>query len=107
MDLNDDQIIWSTLSLKSYWEELDFIFNKWGIDEADKFEILVDDYLATLSSGTITSRYSEKTSIQSFVISKQTTLFYIERIPINKIELLLFWNNQKDPKKLKAILSNL
>ena len=106
MDLNDDQILWSPLALKSYWEELDFIFNKWGILEAEKFEILVDNFLKTLSSGTIISRYSEKTSIQSFVISKQTTLFYIDRISNNKIELLLFWNNQKDPKTLKAILSN-
>lgn len=71
------------------------------------FEILVYDFLRTLSYGTIISRYSENTSIQSFVISKQTTLFYIDRLPIHKIELLLFWNNQKDPKTLKAILSNL
>lgn len=106
MDLNDDHTIWSSLALKSYWEELDFIFNKWGIHEADKFEMLVNDYLKTLSLRIITCRYSEKTSIQSLVISKQTTLFYIERIPNNKIELLLFWNNQKDPQTLKAILSN-
>ncbi len=107
MDLNDKKIIWSVLALKSYWEEIDFIYNKWGFIEADKFELLVNDYLLTLSSGTIFSKYSEKTSIQSFVISKQTTLFYIERIPANKIELLLFWNNQKDPKTLKKILTNL
>jgi len=45
--------------------------------------------------------------MKSFVISKQTTLFFDYKKEKGIIELLLFWNNSQNPKELKKILRKL
>ena len=96
-------IIWTDLAKFSYIEELEYIYHKWNTNETEKFAILVNDFIESLKSGVLLGKTSDLTKIRSFVISKQTTLYF--EFHKNKIELLLFWNNQKDPKELKLLLS--
>lgn len=88
----------------SYYEELDFIFRKWNITEVENFAFLVYDFLETLSKKPSIGIYSKKYNTYSFVISKQTTVFYKIIEVENKIELVLFWNNKQNPELLEKNL---
>lgn len=96
------KIIWSYNASVSFGNEVDFILMKWNIKEAEKFVDLVDSILLKLKETSfIGIKYNENT--YSYTISKQTTLYY--RILQNDIiELLLFWNNQRNPKELLKYL---
>lgn len=101
------EIFWSPDALRTYQDEIDFIFNKWNSEEVDKFISLVDETISVLKTDTAQGIYSRNRDTYRWVISKQTTLYYKRNTLNSSIELVLFWNNQKDPKTLKAILTNL
>jgi len=67
---------------------------------------LVDDFVKKLESGIIEGKISHKTNLRSFVISKQTTLYFDVFEDTQTIELLLFWNNNDNPKELKEFLNS-
>ncbi len=94
------KIFWTEIASHSYERELDFIYHKWNLKEVIKFMALVDDFVVKVQSGFIVGKISKRNNIRSFVISKQTTVFYQVYEDILEIELLLFWNNSSDPKEL-------
>ncbi|AFL81505.1 hypothetical protein Aeqsu_2040 [Aequorivita sublithincola DSM 14238] len=100
------KVDWTDLAFQSYEDESLFILRKWNIDEVEKFSKLVFEFIEILKTGIIQGKSTFLTSTYFYVISKQTTIYY-KVINEDMIELLLFWNNQKDPKTLKAILTNL
>lgn len=65
-----------------------------------------EGFIERLSSGIEEGRVYPNNNIYSVVISKQTTVFFRKYPKNNNIALLLFWNNQKDPKTLKKLLEN-
>ena len=89
------------------YEEIDFIAQKWTIKEIQDFIFLVDDFIERLSLGIEQGKIYPNSPILSVVISKQTTVFFRKYPENNTIALLLFWNNQKDPKTLKRVLQNM
>ena len=99
-------VVWSRSAEITFNEEVDFIFNKWGLIEVEKFIDLVEDFLEILKTGILTGRFSKLTNAHFFVLSKQTTLVY--RINKNKgqIDLLLFWNNKRNPSDFEKYLKN-
>ncbi len=100
-------IIWGKKAKVSYTEELEFILVKWNLKEVKKFTLLVNSKLEVLKTGKLEGRISKRSQIRSVVVSKQTTLFFDINKKENRIELLLFWNNKRDPKELKKVLQNL
>lgn len=100
------QIIWSDNAELSFNDEIIFISKKWNNDEVLKFISLVDQTIIRLSTGTLTGVIKKKNNICKLVISKQTTLYYKQNFEQKHIELLLFWNNKKDPNELKYLLKN-
>jgi len=99
------KIDWTEVATETYAEELDFINTKWGIKEVEKFMILSDNFLETLSTGMFEGKSVRKGTIKMSVISKQTSLFYkVDKIN-DKIILVCFWNNKKSPNTLEKILS--
>ena len=73
---------------------------KWNVKEVIKFEELVADELKRLAQNPAIGKHSD--AIYSLTISKQTTLYY--RINNKSIELILFWNNLKNPDDLTKLL---
>lgn len=67
---------------------------------------LVEKFIDNLKKGVLKGKILPN-NMRSFVISKQTTLFFTYDEDRNVIKLLLFWNNTHNPKKLKKILENL
>ncbi len=69
-------IHWSKLAEITFSEEMDFIFEKWNQNEVDKFILLVENNIENLSKNPFLGRKSGNKNIYSFVISKQTTIFF-------------------------------
>lgn len=93
-------IHWSTLAELTFADEVDFILKKWNQKEVNDFGFLVEDYLKHLSLNPYAGINFSNPTIYSFVISKQTTLYYKISEDELKIDLILFWNNKKNPKLL-------
>ena len=98
------QIIWQPNSEKSYFDEIDFIFRKWNYKEVQKFQDLVLENLNRLSENPLIGNYDSSKKIYTIVVSKQTMLFYTIDMKNKVIDLLLFWNNLKNPEELKILL---
>ncbi|WP_309609892.1 hypothetical protein [Flavobacterium sp.] len=97
-------IEWKPQAISSYYLEMDFILLKWNAIEVQKFEDLVDEFLKTLSLKSEMGKYSTQYNCYSIVISKQTTLFYKILKDKNQLDLILFWNNAKNPNDLTKLL---
>lgn len=93
---------WTFKAESSYYEEIEYIYLKWNIKEVVKFEDLVSTELARLVQNPKIGRLSNNKF--SLTISKQTTLYYRINEKEKSIELLLFWNNQKNPEELNKLL---
>ncbi|SHG42625.1 hypothetical protein SAMN05443549_10429 [Flavobacterium fluvii] len=98
------RIEWKSIATYSYFDEIDFILLKWNEVEVQKFEDLVYDFLATLSKTPKLGIYKSEKDCYSLVISKQTTLYYKIIEEKSQIDLILFWNNSKNPDGLTKLL---
>lgn len=98
------KIEWKAVATESYFNEIDFILSKWNEVEVQKFEDLVFDLLATLTTTPEIGIYISEYNCYSFVISKQTTLYYKIIEDKAQIDLILFWNNKQNPKHIKKLL---
>ena len=97
-------VYWSPLSKESFNGEVDFIFLKWNLEEVSKFIELMEVSIERLKEHPEIGMYKEEKKIYSIVISKQTKLFYRINKSQNQIELILFWNNLKNPVDLIKLL---
>lgn len=100
-------VTWTSYAKASYYEEIDFINQKWTTKEVENFIFLIEDFIERLSSGIEEGKVYPNKPIFSVVISKQTNVFFRKHPEDSTITLLLFWNNQKDPKTLKKLLQNI
>ena len=95
------KIVWNESAELSFSDEIEFIGKKQTDSEVVNFIDLVDAFVKKLEIGIIEGKISKSTNIRSFVISKQTTLFFEIIKERNTVILLLFWNNKRNPKELK------
>lgn len=94
------KIIWSPKAQKSYVQITDFILEKWSYKEVKKFNDVTSSTILKIAQNTklfIASK--QKKNIRKGFISKHTSLLY--KIKPDTIELLFFWDNRQNPKKLK------
>ena len=98
-------IHWSKLAEITFSEEMDFIFQKWNQKEVDRFGLLVQNCLQSISENPKIGKNESENQVYSFVISKQTTIYFkISEIEL-RIDLILFWNNKKNPILLDKYLN--
>jgi len=98
------KVFWTDTAKSSFQEELSFINKKWGKKEVTNFINLSTDYINLLVSGVLEGKPSRRRNIRISVISKQTTLVYKLNKKSKQIELILFWNNLKNPNQLESII---
>ncbi len=92
-------IIWSPEASKDYWENIDFLLERWSENEAAGFIDIVDQYLKIIEKNPYTFQKTEYRNIHSAPVVSQITMFY-QIIDNKTIELVRFWNNFKDPEVL-------
>jgi len=97
-------LIWKYVALNTFIEEINYILLKWNNKEVQKFKDLVVENLERLSKNPKMGVYLEKDNIYYLMISKQTTLYYKVSENDQRIDLLVFWNNQKNPDDLIKLL---
>jgi plasmid stabilization system protein ParE len=94
------KIIWSPKAQKSYVRIADFILEKWSNKEVKKFnDIASDTILKIAKNPELFIASKQKKNIRKGFITKHTSLLY--KIKPGTIELLYFWDNKQNPKKLK------
>ena len=96
--------IWNKNAEITLQEEASFILKKWNEIEVEKFEYLVIENLDRLSINPEIGIYNKQLKVFYLVISKQTTLYYDFNKKTKVIEILLFWNNLKNPDDLTKLL---
>jgi|SaaInl0LU_22_DNA_1037365.scaffolds.fasta_scaffold25810_2 hypothetical protein len=97
-------VIWGPKAKHSYFDELDRIHEFNTVKEVKEFINLVENVILNIRTGVLEGKVSRATEINSLVISKQTTLFFGLDKNNSRLELLLFWRNKEDPKKLVKLL---
>lgn len=93
------KIYWSERAKKSYIHVADFILKKWSVKEVRNFTDITSSTILKIAKTPEMFVASKKKDIRKGFITKHTCLLY--RIKSNGIELLYFWDNRQDPKKLK------
>jgi len=93
------QVIWNRLAKEDYYDNIDYLLKEWSEKEAQHFIDLVDEIIFILGQGKVDFQETNYLNIRRCVIREQITLFY-KIIDSQHIELLRFWNNYQDKKKL-------
>lgn len=93
------EVVWSNQANAEYWGNIDYVLEKWTPKEAMVFTDKVDQIIEQLKSKKVTFKPTNRKNIYQITVVKQITLFY--EVQQNKITLLRFWNNRKNPEKLK------
>ena len=93
------KIIWNEFARQDFYQNIDYLLKEWSEKEAQVFIDKAFDVLYALEKGNVEFQKTNKKDIRRCVISKQFTLFY--RIKDDQLnELLRFWNNSMDIKRL-------
>ncbi|HNZ72027.1 MAG TPA: type II toxin-antitoxin system RelE/ParE family toxin [Prolixibacteraceae bacterium] len=94
------RIVWTPEAVKTYHSLVQYLALEWGNLSKTKFlnevELVVDLISRNPRMFKRSTRYE---NIRIGYLSKQCSLIY--RIKPDEIELLLFWGNRQDSKKLK------
>jgi len=96
------KIIWTFTAKKSFTKILDYLFENWTNKEIQKFseetrhildQIVQNPYMFEASNN--------KSKVRKGFINELITLFYRIHPRKKEIQLLRFWDNRQNPKKLK------
>lgn len=92
-------IHWSETAQKDYWNNINFLLNRWTETEAIHFINEVEQVLNILKQGKVTFKPTGYKNTYHITVVKQITLYYYIN-QNNDIELLRFFNNLQNPGKL-------
>ena len=94
------KVIWSTKAKADYTDNIDYLLEHWSKNEAKNFIMSVERIIRDLKSGFAEFTPTNKKDVKRSVVCKQISLFYRIKSK-NKVELIRFWNNYQDKRKLK------
>ncbi len=97
------EIIWSPESLEDYENNIIFLVEEWTEREAQVFIDEVQELLYYLKSGNVEFKLIGYKDIRGVKVCDQINLLYRIKKD-NDIELLRFWGDKQNPKKLKEAL---
>ncbi|MDP2059558.1 MAG: type II toxin-antitoxin system RelE/ParE family toxin [Flavobacteriaceae bacterium] len=90
---------WNKLARFDYYQNISYLLQNWSEKEAQNFIDKVFEIENMLAKGNVEFQNTDRVGIKRCVINKQISLFYKIHSE-NKIELLRFWNNNKNLKSL-------
>ena len=92
-------IEWSPTAKQTFLEIVEHIEQNWTKKESVSFIEKTERVLRTIGQFPRSFPYSIEGDVYKCVIAPQTSLFY--RYRNDKVELLFFWDNRKDPSRLR------
>jgi len=94
------EVVWNALAKVDYHNNIDYLLKYWPVKVAQEFIDDVEKAIYNLKTGTIEYQETEYKEVKKCVLCKQITMYY-KHTGENKVELLRFWNNYQDSKKLQ------
>lgn len=97
------KINWTNRAWLTYEANIEYLETSWTSKEISIFVELVDKKLNGLSHPRIGNPRNKKyPNIRSTLVHKRILLVYKHKPLKNEIDLLVFWNTSRNPKKLKV-----
>ena len=93
------KIQWTKRAIKSFEKIIEDIEENWSEASAKKFVQKTDKLLDQIAENPEICQKIEGKNVKRAVITKQTSLYY--RVFGKFIRLVTFWDNRRDPDKLK------
>ena len=84
-------VIWTEQAKLDYWENIDYLQYRWGLNVTLNFMNKVDEVIAILEIGNTAFRPTEYKDTHEVPIVKQISLIY--KTDNKNLNLLRFWNN--------------
>ena len=96
------EISWTPTARKNYLNVLDYLDKTWTEREVQNFINKVDNLLDQIKQNPrMFEESKKKKNVSKGLISKHNTLYYRVKPRKKELQLLMFWDNRQDPKKLK------
>lgn len=93
---------WTPRAEKTFAKIVEYLKEHWNQKEADKFAAQAKKTIEGVEKQPRMYEASEKNkNIRKGFVNKYAKMFYKIRPRKNIIEILMFWHNKQDPKKLK------
>jgi len=97
------EVKWTSKAIESFTEIIEFLSNNWTQKEVDNFIENTDRVLEIIRQNPYSYIASKKKkNIRRGLIGKITSKFYRVKERKKEIEILLFWDNRKNPEKIKV-----
>lgn len=90
---------WNRLARQDYFENIDYLLQKWSVKEAQMFIDDVFEIEKMLANGNVEFQNTDRQGIKRCVVNRNVSLFY-RVIDSKNIEFLRFWNNNQNLKNL-------
>ena len=94
------RVVWNSLAKSDYFENIDFLLNRWSERVAQDFVDEVHNVEYLLAQGNVDFQETNRTDIRRCVLCKQIVLFY-RVVDDNNVELLRFWNSHQNETRLE------
>ncbi len=100
----DCKINWTERAWLTYEANIHYLQKHWTTKEISNFVLLVDKWITNLQPHprTSTPRNKKHPNIRFSVVHKRVILIYKHKPLKNEIDLLVFWNTYKNPRKLNV-----
>lgn len=96
------KISWTPTARRTYFNVLDHLEKTWAEREIQNFINEVDNLLDQIKHNPgMFEESKKKKNVRKGFITKHNTLYYRVMPRKKELQLLLFWDNRQDPKKLK------
>ena len=93
-------VVWAEEAKTSFQQNVNYLQENWDENVIEHFLDAVEHTTQLIESNPkLFPFYKKRKGVRKALVVKQVALFY--RIKANHIELLLFWNNYQNPKRLK------
>ena len=96
------KIIWTSKALKTYFKVVDYLREEWNETVVRNFHNEVEQIISQIIENPemfeVSKRYK---NVRKGFVTKHNALFYRVKPRKKEIELLIFWDNRQDDKKLK------
>ncbi|MFN0035908.1 MAG: type II toxin-antitoxin system RelE/ParE family toxin [Saprospiraceae bacterium] len=96
------KVVWSPDAREEYDEILQYLVSEYGMNPALKMLDKIESILGHITAYPRAFPFSPlRPDIRKAVVSLQTSLLY--RVTDTEIQLLHFWDNRQDPKKMELM----
>ena len=94
------RVHWTEEAAFSFNDNIAYLIREWNDSVVEDFIDKADEAISSISKHpTLHIVIDKKKRVHRCLVVKQISLFY--RIMDDRIELISFWNNYQDPKRLK------